>query len=165
MAAHRWVVKLMFWEEVVRVPFLLSHKGVIPAGAVDSERLVSALDIMPTLCDYAGITPPQPQRGMSLRPLIEDRGKPGREFLVVEIQPDPERMDLKGRVVRTQRHKYVAFSHGSRREMLFDLAADPLEMNDIAPLPDSKPELQRRRKLLRQWIAETGDSFDVPGDA
>jgi choline-sulfatase len=48
--------KSVLYEESVRIPFILSQKGVIPAGIVDDEHLVSnGLDLLPTLCDAANI--------------------------------------------------------------------------------------------------------------
>ena len=58
VAAHRWVVKLMLYEEPSTVPMIVSWRGHTPAGVVDSEHLVSGVDILPTICDYAGVTPP-----------------------------------------------------------------------------------------------------------
>ena len=59
MAAHRWVCKLMLYEEPVRVPFIVRWPGVIPYGVVDAEHLVSGLDVLPTLCSWAGVDFPE----------------------------------------------------------------------------------------------------------
>jgi arylsulfatase A-like enzyme len=163
MAAHRWVVKLMFWETVATVPLIVSGKAVPASGVVDTEHLVSGLDVLPTLCDYAGIEPPAGALGMSLRPLIEDAAVPGREYLVSELQPDPRRVYLKGRMVRGRRFKYVAFSHGRRPEMLFDMQADPGETRNLAGDPELAEELSRHRGMLTEWTARTHDTFVAPG--
>ncbi len=48
--------------------------GQIPAGRIDSIRLVSnGLDLLPTVCDYAGIKGVSDPRGRSLRPLLEGK--------------------------------------------------------------------------------------------
>ncbi|MFB8203263.1 sulfatase family protein [Kitasatospora purpeofusca] len=55
--AHGWNEKWALFEEVVRVPFLLSGPGVA-AGEV-SDRLVSVgEDLLPTLCDLTGVPLP-----------------------------------------------------------------------------------------------------------
>ena len=51
MAAHRWMTKLVLYEEPLRVPFIVRWPGKIPAGVVDGQHLVSGLDVLPTLCD------------------------------------------------------------------------------------------------------------------
>lgn len=58
-ASHRLASKGLFYDESVRVPFLMKYKGVIPPGQVDNKHLVATgLDILPTLCDYAGANVP-----------------------------------------------------------------------------------------------------------
>ena len=66
-----------------------------------------------------------------------------------------------GRMVRTERYKYVVYDTGSRREQLFDLNADPNEMNNLAADPEYRPELNEHRKLISEWAAETGDEFPL----
>ncbi len=69
-SAHKMEHKSVLYEESVRVPFIMSYKGVIPQGMVDDTHLVSnGLDLLPTLCDYAGIETPEGPRGRSLRSL------------------------------------------------------------------------------------------------
>jgi len=161
-AAHRWVVKLMLYEEPATVPLVVSWRGVTPAGGADRVHLVSGLDVLPTMCAYAGIGLRDDFMGMSLRPLIENPGLPGREFVVTELASDSQDTTKKGRMVRTQRYKYIAFSFGTRPEMLFDLAADPGETNNLALRESAQGELDRHRKLLRRWIRETKDDFQLP---
>ncbi|MBN2128493.1 MAG: sulfatase-like hydrolase/transferase [Sedimentisphaerales bacterium] len=161
-AAHHWVVKLMLYEEPATVPLVVSWKGVTPAGRVDRTHLVSGLDVLPTLCDYAGIGLRDDFEGMSLRPLIEHPERPGREFVVTELASDSQDLTKTGRMIRTQRYKYIAFSFGARPEMLFDMVADPGEMDNLALRDAARSELDRHRALLRRWISETGDDFQVP---
>ena len=96
------------------------------------QYLASGIDILPTLCDYADIKPQKTLTGMSLRPLIEDPKLDGRDFLVTELAPDPRQPDLLGRMVRSERYKYIVFSHGENPEMLFDMHEDPGEIHNLA---------------------------------
>lgn len=47
-------------------------------------------------------------------------------------------------------------------EELYDLSKDPHEVNNLAGDPAYAGELERHRKLLKDWIAETGDKGEVP---
>jgi len=98
LASHRWTGKMMYYEEEAAVPLIVSFKGVTPAGQIDREHLVSALDVLPTICDYAG----KPQ-------------KPGQEFVVSEMAIGSERSFM----VRTKRYKYMVFpgKAGKKLEM------------------------------------------------
>lgn len=164
-AAHKWVVKLMLYEEPVTAPLIISYKAVIPERVADSKHLVSAIDIVPTLCDYAAIEPPEGLTGFSLRAVIEKPQAPGREFVVAELMPEPKNTEMKGRMLRTRRYKYIVFSEGRNPEMLFDLDSDPGETCNLALDPVMQKELNRHRMLLGRWIAETGDDFIIPTPA
>jgi arylsulfatase A-like enzyme len=71
------------YNEVRDVPLLMVWPGVLPAGKVVYEP-VSLLDLTPTILDYAGLDPPGPMQGRSLRPLLESRpgDLPARDFLI-----------------------------------------------------------------------------------
>ena len=71
LASHQWTGKMMFYEGEAAVPLVVSWKGVTPAGRIDRGHLVSTLDVLPTICDYAGVRPPPSMRGESLRSVIE----------------------------------------------------------------------------------------------
>jgi choline-sulfatase len=150
-SAHKLEHKQVLYEESVRVPFIMSYKGVIPRSVVDDTHLVSnGLDLLPTLCDYAGIETPDGLHGKSLRPLAQgDDGDQWRDFVVSESQ--------RGRMLRTDRFKYCIYDSGRGRERLTDLKSDPGEMKNLAEAEDYKDVLDKHRKLLRGWVERTGD--------
>ena len=151
-SAHRLEHKQVLYEESVRVPFIMSYKGVIPEGIVDDTRLVSnGLDLLPTLCDYAGIKRAKGLKGISLR-FSEERINPdGHDFIVSESQS--------GRMLRTDRFKYCIYDSGENREQLTDLKNDPGEMKNLAKIKRYKDVLDGHRWLLRQWVERTGDKI------
>jgi len=152
-SAHKLEHKSVLYEEAMRVPLLMSYKGVIPGGRIDNTHLVSnGLDLLPTLCDYAGIRIPKGLQGDSLRALAEGR-KPRRwrDFVVCESQ--------NGRSLRTDRFKYAIYDSGENREQLTDLKNDPGEMNNLAGRAEYVGVLNEHRRLLRRWVEETGDKI------
>ena len=154
LGAHGRVGKMMFYEEEAAVPLIVSWKGVTPAGRLDRAHLVSGLDVLPTICDYAGVKAPAAARGMSLRPVIEHPEQAGSECVVTEMANGTARSFM----VRTRRHKYMVFPRGEKTEMLFDMEADPLELKNLAGEAALAGELERHRKLLAQWRAHTEES-------
>jgi len=149
LASHRWTGKMMYYEEEAAVPLIVSFKGVTPAGRIDRGHLVSALDVLPTICDYAGVKGPALMRGESLRPIIESPRRPGHEYVVSEMASGPARSFM----VRTRKYKYMVFpdTNGRKREMLFDLQADPGEMKNLAGQTAFTTEMERHRTLLAGW--------------
>ena len=162
LGAHRWTQKAAFWEETAKVPLIVAGRGVERRGVVDSDALVSGTDILPTLCDYAGIPSPSRVTGTSLRPAIRG-GRWEREFVVSELS-DLGFPDRQGRMLRTDRYKYVVFNGGERPEQLFDLDLDPGEVNNLAGESGTAQVLGRHRELLASWIAQTSDSFRIPNE-
>lgn len=161
--AHHWNQKTVFYEEAVKVPFIISYKGL---KAVKSDHLIqSGIDLMPTLCDLANIPMPKNVRGESLKPYLIGRPKKGRPFVVVEdklaqgepingTKPIPE-----GRMLRNNRFKYWIYDIGQQRETLYDLQNDPGEMVNVASDPKYKTELINCRKQLFGWASEYKDPF------
>ncbi|MEP7363679.1 MAG: sulfatase-like hydrolase/transferase [Acidobacteriota bacterium] len=148
MGAHRWVQKASFYEESSHVPLFLAGPGI--AQGV-STRLTSLLDVMPTFCDVAGITPPAGIRGTSLR------STGPRDFVASELRYQDASRD--GRMIRTGRYKYVVFRQGARAEQLFDLDTDPGEVVNLAANETARPVLDRHRAMLAEWMRSTGDNF------
>jgi arylsulfatase A-like enzyme len=170
--AHHWNQKWVFYEESVRVPFIVAGAGIAGSGRVD-DRLVSAsLDLVPTICDYAGIAAPEGCHGMSVRPLVEGREVASwRKWVAAETTFGikglvGEDQWPKGRMVRSERYKYVVVDDGSPREQLIDLERDPGEMANLATSSQHRAVLEEHRGVLREWCERTNDSahpFDACG--
>jgi N-acetylgalactosamine-6-sulfatase len=61
--------KRSLYEGGVRAPFLVRWPGRVPAGKVNNQTAVTAVDFLPTLCRLAGVAPPP-----NYRPDGEDIG-------------------------------------------------------------------------------------------
>jgi choline-sulfatase len=140
---HRHVSKWYPYEEAVKVPLVVSWPGHVAERHRDGDHLVSGLDIMSTLCDYAGIKAPAGMKGRSLRPLLERRKVVWREFVASEFRQ-------RGMVIRTDRYKYVHFQ-GDPVEQLFDMKKDPWETKNLYQEPRLAGTLEDHRKLLKEW--------------
>jgi arylsulfatase A-like enzyme len=101
--SHRLASKNVFYENSAGVPFIMRYKGVIPAGVVDDKHLISnGLDVLPKLCDYAGVPIPEYLLGRTIRPLAEggiDNAR--RPYIVAE--------NTTGRMLRSDRYKYCVY--------------------------------------------------------
>jgi arylsulfatase A-like enzyme len=144
-ASHHLMSKCIPYEESVGVPLLLKYKGNIPSNKTDSTHLISTgLDILPTLCDYAGVKKPEHLLGESLRPLAEgERVESWRPYVASESDWF--------RMIRSQRYKYCAFAIADKKELLVDMENDPGEMRNLADDPDYQDVLIEHRRLLADW--------------
>jgi arylsulfatase A-like enzyme len=148
--AHKMEHKSTCYEEAARIPFLVMHRGHKAEGLVDRQHLVSSgLDLLPTVCDYAGVAGAQADpRGRSLRPLIEGRPVADwRRTLGVESEV--------GRMVVGDYAKYVRYDLVPERiqEQLLDLKKDPGETRHFTHDPGSADLLKDlRRQFDEVWF-------------
>ena len=157
-AAHAWNQKTALFEETIRVPLIVRWPGKVDRG-VNQPQLVSVgLDLLPTICDAAGIEVPHHLTGRSLLASGEDGAV--REHVVVETGFGPgARPTTSGRAVIGERYKYVIYSWGRHREQLFDLVEDPGEMVNLAVEARHHDLLEQNRRTLLQWCRETDDQM------
>ncbi|MBI4876152.1 MAG: sulfatase-like hydrolase/transferase [Acidobacteria bacterium] len=160
--AHGWNQKTAFYEESARVPLILSCKGTTRPGV--SRRLANTgVDLIPTLCDYAGIPVPAGLPGLSLKDTANGKSdRDPREYTVVcnkMVQGAPidgRRPMPDGRMVRGQRYKYCVYNEGRNRESLVDLDQDPGEMVNLAGDAAHAKILARHREMLAEWRGRIG---------
>lgn len=152
-AAHGFEHKSLPYEESARVPFIVSWPGRTPAGKTDRKHLVSScVDLLPTLCDYAGVSTPPGLPGRSVRRIVEHGASPGwREDLAIECS--------NSRSVRTRRYKYSIFEGPGRRELLTDMSKDPGEMTNLATNPKFAGLLAEHRQRLRRQVETLDDAY------
>jgi len=122
--------KMCFHEGSARVPLMIAGRDIKP-GLIRSP--VSNLDILPTLCELAGIdlggiTPWTD--GQSLLPLTKgmDRAKP----VLMEYAAEGSYAPLVG--IREGKYKFVHCEIDPPQ--LFDLESDPHELDNLAARPE-----------------------------
>jgi arylsulfatase A-like enzyme len=153
MGAHHLVGKNVMYDECMRVPLAISWPGQIKAGQVNEHALVSGADVLPTLCELAGLPVPTGTSGRSVRPLIAAPHASWRDYLVAELND--------ARMVRTAAEKYIVYQRAQQTaEFLYDLHNDPGETRNLAAEPSAQDNLQRGRSSLTAWMKETGGTFD-----
>ncbi len=138
--------KMSFFEGSARVPLMIAGGG-IPAGRHDSP--VSNLDILPTLCDLAGVdlsaVAPWAD-GQSLLPLT--RGEPRAEPVLMEYAAEGSYAPLVA--IREGRWKFVHCELDPPQ--LFDLEADPQELTNLAADPAHQATVTRfMEKVRARW--------------
>jgi choline-sulfatase len=153
MAGHHglwW--KANYYEESIRVPWLISGPG-IPRG-IHREELAALVDLFPTLCALAGIAPPADLEGVDLTPLLsaEPVATPPRDHVICEyygcaMLTQAFRSGVLGdslHLIRTADHKYVSLLNLD--DLFFDLEADPREFESQPDHPAGAALRERCRR-------------------
>lgn len=141
------------YEEQLRVPLLVAWPEHLPAGTV-VDAPVSLIDVMPTIVDLAGVSPPAGIAGQSLVPLMRDPAA-GAAFADRVLISETTRLGPDRVSVVKGGWKFIyspTFRLNDREvgERLFDLTADPHEMNNLL---QTQPD---RAKSLIKAIFDTG---------
>ncbi|MGE0761015.1 MAG: sulfatase-like hydrolase/transferase [Pirellulaceae bacterium] len=125
--------------EHVKPPLIFYGPG-IPAG--HSDALVYLFDLFPTICELAGVTPPDVVEGKSLLPVVHGKRTRVRDWLFGAYR-DCQRM------VRDERWKLLEYDAGGERHtQLFDLSMDPDELNNLVDDRMHAGQLARMRDLM-----------------
>jgi len=163
LGAHGMRGKFNFYEESVRVPFLVSFPGKIKkAQTIDTP--VSILNIYPTILDYAGLKN-IPTDGYSLKGLMEGTASAKYDFAVSEWSWKNE--SVPSIMIRTDRWKLMTThrSGGKNVEALFDLKNDPQEMNNLLGSNPQrlkyKETAEGLRSQLLQYLKEVNSPIAV----
>ncbi len=155
LGSHQTVRKSSPYDEAARVPLLVSLPGETLKDHTDDTHLVTSLDIMPTVCDYAGVDTPPKMRGKSLRPLLEGKKTDWHSFIVSEMPSN------RGRLLRTARYKYIKYMDDPV-ELLFDMKKDPGETISLASDQQYESVLKEHRAILRKWESGLDVAPGVP---
>ena len=159
MGSHKLVAKShFFYDEAARVPFVMAGPG-IPAGRRISS--ISGLcDLLPTLCDYSGITYPDDLYGKSLMPLLQSQEEPidWRTSIVSQWHTLAERSIQPARMLRTRDFKYTHYLEDGGEE-LYDMSKDPGETRNLVNDPAYRSQLQAMRQEFSNYLEQTGDNY------
>ena len=155
-ASHKLEHKTILYEEAANIPFLISYPWMKQKGIVDNEHLVSnGLDLLPTLCDFAGIKPPAGLMGRSVVPLTKKEkiaDWPTHIFLETET----------GYMIHTGRYKYELDDIGKIREMFVDLKMDKGETKNLIDSPEYKSTIDSLRSELIISLTNRSIPFNAP---
>ena len=150
LGAHGMRGKFNFYEESVRVPFVVRYPGHIePAQTISTP--VSILNIFPTVLDYAGLNN-IPTDGYSLRGIMEGSEAPAYDFAVSEWQW--KNANLPSIMIRTDKWKLMTTHRtgGRNIEVLYDLKNDPHEINNLLGSNPERFKYKAKAEELRSKL-------------
>ncbi len=181
---HRMMAKGgVFYDCLVRVPFILSWPGGIPEGRSDGG-MANLVDVVPTILGLQGLEIPRSMHGAPLSTVtaaeprdatFSEYGAGGPPFRLAELEQLPrpygrramgtslQWREAEGRrkMVRTREWQYVHDPMGDKDE-LYDLVRDPWELTNAVDLPANREILKEMQLRLADWSIRTEDATPVP---
>ena len=147
------------FELSTRVPLIVSAPG---QSHGKTDALVELVDLFPTVCELAGLTPPTGLEGVSLLPLFSD---PVRKWKTAVFSQYPRSLkgnrhsrhgDVMGYSLRTKRYRYVEWQNWKTKAVvareLYDRRSDPAEMRNVADEAQVRLVVDRlAKRLAKGW--------------
>ena len=134
----------------MHVPLVIAGPGI---PAKKSDALVYLMDLFPTFADFGGAKLPDGIDGKSLRPVIEGKQEKVRDVLYTAYRDCM-------RSIRDDRWKLIRYPLVDKSQ-LFDLAADPHELNNLAGKPEHAAKLAELTAALEKEMAAYGDQHPL----
>lgn len=141
--------KQHMYEGGLRVPGIVRWPGVVKPGA-STERITMTMDIYPTVCEVAGVTPPRQIDGLSFLPALtgKDEASPKRDLYFVRREGG---IKYGGKTIDAYRRDNWKLLQDNPFEPLelYDLQADPMESTNLAG-KDRRVFQQLLRAMMKQ---------------
>lgn len=156
--AHQMPYKCpAMYDELIRVPLAISWRQQVKPGT--SDALVSSIDILPTLCDLAGVAIPANVDGRSMRLILNGQSTTESKWrdAVFGEYYGKQKWRAPMRMIRSHHWKYTRYTRYG--EELYDLINDPAETHNLADDEDFKTMKQKLASQLEAWMNRTDDPF------
>ena len=172
---HGWFDKRLMYEESLLMPLLIRHPAQIAAGSVSDEVVVN-VDFGPTLLEMMGVQAADHVQGRSFADVLRGHTPddwPESMYYRYWMHNDGDHAVPAHYGVRTRTHKLICYyndpldqpgANGPVSPMeweLFDLVADPVEVNNLFGQPGAEQitaELQAELARLQFAVGDTPHS-------
>ena len=145
LGEHGLWQKFQFYDPSCGVPLMFRVPGLTEAGA-RSDVPVSLVQLLPTLCELCGLTPPQKHDGDSMVDLIRQPSlkKQTKVYSEYDLQtPNAKYM------MRSGDYKYSFWVNDMPE--LYHMRDDPKEMRNLAILREHKSRVEDLKAELLAW--------------
>jgi arylsulfatase A-like enzyme len=151
IGSHGLMGKQNLYEDSMKVPVIFAGPGV-PQGKA-SDAFAYHFDIYPTICDLTGAKVPQEIDGKSLVAVMQGKADGVRDTILLGYRGVQ-------RSVRRGQWKLIRYPEVNKTQ-LFDLAADPREIKDLAGAPAQAGRVKELMALLAAEQKHFGDTLPL----
>jgi arylsulfatase A len=143
------------YEGGIRVPMIAWGPGVLAASGETSDHVWALWDVLPTVADLVGATPPLDIDGLSMAPLLTGSGTaPTHEYLYWEFHEQGGKQAV--RIGRWKGVRLDVIANPSGPIELYDLDSDLAEQTNVA---DEHPEVVRRMAQIMIEARTPSEAF------
>ncbi len=169
---HGWFDKRFMYEESVEMPLLVRYPRLIESGSVNDDIIVN-VDFAPTFLELAGLPVPDFMQGRSFVDVLRGATPedwPASMYYRYWMHRDDAHNVWAHYGVRTKTHKLIYFYNDPMGQRgangpvdppeweLYDLVADPLEVNNVYGVAGYEAVTSELKDELRRLQLEVGDA-------
>ena len=168
---HGLMGKQNLYQHTWRVPFIVKGPGIAAGKRVEGN--IYLLDVLATLCDLAGVTPPETNEGTSFKPVLN-----GEKTVIRDVLYGTYAGGSKPgmRTVKQGDWKLIQYESAdgkAKHTQLFNLAENPNELlpehgkPNLAEDPKHAEKLKEMQALLLAEMRRLDDPYrfsNQPGD-
>lgn len=146
--SHGLIGKQNVYEHSMRVPLVIAGPGI--AENKRSDAMCYLFDVLPTLGKLCAVAGPKTSDGIDFSATLSDSSKPARSQLIFAYR-NVQRAFTDGR------WKLIRYPQVDRTQ-LYDLEADPFEINNLADKPEFTTKVAELTTALEKEMQQTGDT-------
>lgn len=153
--------KRFMHEPSIRVPTMIRYPKEFPAGR-KVDKMVTNLDVAPTLLELAGVAIPAKMQGKSMVKLAKGDDAGWRKDWLYEYYEYPGSQQVRpNRGVRTEQYKLIHYYQEPEEWELYDLKADPGELHNLYGKPAHAKLTAELKNRIAELRKETGDPAEA----
>lgn len=122
--------KRSLYEGGTHTPFIVRWPGIVKPGYIDKQSLITAVDILPTICEIAGADIPDNLDGESRLDVIKGQPSEHKKPVFWEWKGTMAGMNWPRWAVRDKQWKLLIGNNN--KVELYDMYQDPMEINNVA---------------------------------
>ncbi len=163
LGEHGFFDKRFMYEECQRMPLVMRYPKIIEAGSKTSALSMN-VDFASTFLDIAGVDIPEDIQGSSLLPVISNKGNipdNWRKSVYYHYFEYPAEHSVKRHYgIRTQRYKLIHFYNDIDEWEMYDMQADPKEMNNLYGRTEYAGLQSELENILREERTKYKDNIE-----
>ena len=162
MGEHGLWWKNCMYETAAHIPLIVSWPQRWRQGS-RRQQVCSSVDVIQTVAQATGATPPEDWNGESLFPLLDDSSHAWKNFAVSEYYA--HNISSGFSMIRYGQYKYVYHTKPTRdfpaQRELYDLERDPEEFINVVSLPEHQDRISKLHMMMVKEIGQDPEENEL----